>query len=45
MFTAAVKTEIDDCSLLAKQTFPDLVGELLCSLIFKFEQAIKPFLV
>ena len=45
MFTAAVKTAIDDCSLLAKQTFPDLLGELPCSLIFKFEQVIKPFLV
>ena len=45
MFTAAVKTTIDDCSLLAKQAFPDLLGELPCSLIFKFEQVIKPFLV
>ena len=41
----AVKTAIDACSLLAKQTFPDLVGEPARSLIINFEQVIEPFLV
>ena len=39
------KDVIDACSLLAKQKFSDVVGELSCSLVFKFEQVIKPFLV
>ena len=33
------------CSLLAKQTFFDLVGERASSLIIKFEQVKKPFLL
>ena len=41
----AVKTAIDACSLLARLTFPDLVGELASTLIINFEQVIKPFLV
>ena len=41
----AVKTAINDCSLLAKYTFSYLVGEGASSLIINFEQVIKPFLV
>ena len=41
----AVKVAIDTCSLSVKQTFSDLVGESAISLIIKFEQVIKPFLV
>ena len=41
----AVKTAINACSLLARLTFSDLVGELASSLIINFEQVIKPFLV
>ena len=38
-------SSIDACSLLAKQTFSDLVGEPASSLIINFEQVIEPFLV
>ena len=38
-------TAIDTCSFLTKETFSDLVGERLSSLIINFEQVIKPFLV
>ena len=41
----AVKTAIDVCSLLAKYTFSDLVGEPSSSLIINFEQVIETFLV
>ena len=41
----AVKTAIDACSLLAKKTFSDLVGEPASSLIINFEQVIEPFIV
>ena len=39
------RTAINDCSLLAKQTFSDLVGKRASSLFINFEQVIKPFLV
>ena len=35
----------DACSLLAKQTLSDLIGEHLTSLITNFEQVIKSALV
>ena len=38
-------TAINACSLLAKQTLFDLVGERASSVIINFEQSIKPFLV
>ena len=41
----AVKTAINACSLLAKQTLSDLVGKGASSLIITFKQVIKPFLV
>ena len=41
----AVKTAIDACSLLTKQTFSDLVVEPASSLIINFEQVIGPYLV
>ena len=41
----AGKTAIDACSLLAKQTFFDLVGEPASSLIINFEKVMEPFLV
>ena len=41
----AVKTASDACPLLAKQTLSDLVGQRRSSLIFNFQQVIKPFLV
>ena len=40
-----VKTTINACSLLAKETFSHLVGKRASSLIINFKQAIKPFLV
>ena len=41
----AMKTESDACSLLAKQTLPNLVGEYPSPLIINFKQVIKHFLV
>ena len=41
----AVKTAVDARSLLAKQTFSDLVGQHPSSLIINFEQVTKPFFV
>ena len=41
----AVKTALDACSLLTKNIFSGLVGERPSSLIFNFQQVIKPFLV
>ena len=41
----ALKTAINACSLIARQTFFDLVGERRDSLLINFEQVIKPFLV
>ena len=41
----AVKTAVEAYSLLAKQTFSDLVGKRASSLIINFEQVIKLFLV
>ena len=41
----AVKTALDACSLLTKNIFSSLVGERPSSLIFNFQQVIKPFLV
>ena len=41
----AVKTAIDVCSLLAKQTFSVLFGEPPSSLIINFEQVIESFSV
>ena len=41
----AVKTAIDACSLLAKQTFSVLVGDPASLLIINFEQVREPFLV
>ena len=39
-----VKTTIDACSLLAKQTFSDLFGEPVSSLIINLEQVTEYFL-
>ena len=41
----AVNAAIDACSLLAKYTFSDLVGEPASSLMINFEEVIEPFLV
>ena len=41
----AIKDTSDACSLLAKQTLFDLIGEPPSSLIINFEQVIKSFLV
>ena len=41
----AIKNTSDACSLLAKETLSDLVGESSSSLIINFEQVIKSFLV
>ena len=39
------RLQIGACSLLAKYTFSDVVGERASSLVTSFEQVIKPFLV
>ena len=41
----AVKTASDGCSLSAKHTLSDLVGQQPNSLIINFRKVIKPFLV
>ena len=40
-----VKTASDVCSLLAKQTLSDLLGQRRSLKIYNFEQVIKSFLV
>ena len=40
-----VKSAINACLLIAKETFFDLVGQRPSSLIINFEQVIKPCLV
>ena len=41
----AIKTAIYACSLLAKETFSDLVRQYSSSITTNFEQVVKPFLI